>query len=144
MNNENSPVTICDSVSNALSSSPELINQNNSHGVTPEEPLNLILPGIKNDPNNIIEYTAEQCEQEQSRTVSDSSSSSGSGYSENQISPDSDFPGSTSPDQYHSTTNEIQGHQVQMVPNYDFLEQYNQHVYQQYYQYYQQPYTQTF
>ena len=117
-------------------SSPNMVSQNDFQNV-PEEPLNLIL---KNDPEIQPDVqTNVQLEVQ----GSDASSSSGSGSNYSDASPESDFN-----DQYHLTANQVQieqpDSQIQMVPNIEFFDQYNQHFYQQYYQYYQQPYAQTF
>ena len=114
-------------------SSPILNDQNK----LPDEPLNLIL---KNEPEVQPEVQAD-IQSEIQGTNSDTSSSSGSRSNYSDVSPELDFN-----EQYYLTTNQVQieQSQVQMVPNNDFLDQYNQHFYQQYYQYYQQPYTQTF
>ena len=142
---ENSPINhvIENSPENSPGYSSPNIHQQNHHDFQPEEPLNLIL---KNEPEIQPEVQPEvqtDIQPEVQGTISDTSSSSGSRSNYSDASPESDFN-----DQYHLTANQVQieqsDNQIQMVPNMEFFDQYNQHFYQQYYQYYQQPYAQTF
>ena len=128
-------------------SSPILNDQDQLSRNVSEQPLNLILKNESDvQPEVLPEVQPEaqaDIQPEIQGTISDTSSSSGSQANYSDVSPESD-----SNAQYYLTANQVQieqsDSQVQMVPNNDFLDQYNQHFYQQYYQYYQQPYAQTF